>query len=161
AGNLTIDGGSNSANRLIISDSAQAAIAKSNVIQHEVAIGGTTFEQLQHFAGGNINYVASGGGFNHANLEDGVLIVGSNTLSSTFNVQTTLGGSTTKILGGTAADDFVVSSTANTVGDPGANAAPSGTLNGIAGNLTIDAAGSSANRLIVSDFAQTATPKSN
>ena len=76
-------------------------------------------------------------------------------------MRTTLGGSTTKILGGTAADNVIVSSTANTTGDPGFAAVANGTLDGIAGNLTLDAGGNTANRLIVSDSAQIATPKSN
>ena len=65
------------------------------------------------------------------------------------------------IHGGAAADYLIVSSTANTTGDPGTNASPAGTLDGIAGNLTIDAGGGTANRLVISDSAQTATPKSN
>ena len=161
AGNLTLDAGGSTSNRLIVSDSAQTLAPKNHVIQGETTIGGVTYEQVQNLAAGLIQYVASGGGFNHGALEDGVLIAGSSTLSSTFNVRTALGGSTTKILGGTAADNVIVSSTANTTGDPGFAAVANGTLDGIAGNLTLDAGGNTANRLIVSDSAQIATPKSN
>ncbi len=169
AGNLTIDAGSSASNRLIVSDFGQTITAKANVIQTAAVIGGVTYQQLQNFAGnGNgptINYVASGGGFNHvvggANLRDGVSLAGSNTLSSTFNVQTTLAGSTTKITGGSGPNYFVVSSAANVTGVPAAGLTPNGTLNGIAGNLTINAGSSASNRLIVSDFGQTATAKTN
>ncbi len=169
AGNLTIDAGSSAANRLIVSDIAQTITAKANVIQTAVVIGGVTYQQVQNFAGnGNgptINYVASGGGFNDvvggANLRDGILLAGSNTLSSTFNVQTTLANSTTKITGGSGTNYFIVSSTANVTGIPAAGLTPNGTLNGIAGNLTINAGSSASNRLIVSDYGQTTTAKTN
>jgi hypothetical protein len=170
-GDLTIQGGNGSANLLIVSDfgNTNSTTARSNVIQTAVDIGGTQFQQLRNFAGNTsggsgpvvINYVATGGGFNHENLEDGVLLVGSNLLSSTFNLRTTLGGSTTKILGGNAADYFVISSTANINGDPGTSVGPNGTLDGIAGNLTIDAGSSATNRLVINDRGQIATPKSN
>jgi hypothetical protein len=75
-----------------------------------------------------INYAATGGNFNNGATNDGVLLRGSNNGGDTFLVQSTLSGSTTKIVGNDGADTFRIGST------PADN---NGDLDGIAGFLTI------------------------
>lgn len=102
AGNLTISAGSSTNDRLIVSDYGQLTTPKTNVIQTTGSIAGTPYEQLQNFTGTGavINYTATGGfndGVPGTGPGDGVLLVGSNTLPTNFNVRSTLAGSTTAI----------------------------------------------------------------
>jgi hypothetical protein len=143
-GPLTVVGGPGSDNRLIVGNTTGA--------------GGSTvllISSLIHGFGGaaDISYgTAAGGGFTHSLANDGILILGSSLGGDTFNVQSTLGGSTTKIIGG-GADVFNVSS------DAGVNSPPTGTVSGIAGTLTVVGGPAVGNRLIVGNLA--GAPSSN
>src|SRR5207249_6798943 len=79
----------------------------------------------------------------------GIRLLGPDALRDVFNVQSTPGGSTTKIESNGGDDAFNVSS------DAPAN---TGNLDGIAGILNLDAGAGAANRLIVSDFGGGANP---
>ena len=124
-GTLTIIGGTGT-NRLIVDDtgstSAEAAIITSTSI---TGLSG----------GGTIDY--SGGTFTDGVNNDGILVAGSSA-ASTYAIQSTLAGSTTKIEGG-AGNEFLHRLGSNHL------------TSGIAGQLTIDAGAGAANRLIVDD----------
>ncbi len=130
---LTIDAGTGTANRLIVSDfggGANPAVVVTN-------------NQISGLAAGTIFYSATGGNFNPVGTT-GILVRGSNSGIDTMSVRSTLAGSTTRIEGNGENDVFQVSSNAG-IDDRGH-------LNDIAGSLAIDAGSGSANRLIVSDF---------
>ncbi len=165
-GDLTVVGGRGSANQLIVGDVGNSLLDKSNVVLTTTTIAGTTYQQIQNFAGSsassNINYTAAGS-FNDVvggvDQGDGILLLGSSIGANTFNVQSTPSGSTTEIAPGDGADSVIVSSNADVFGTP--TSIPTGILDNIAGNLTISAGSGLANRLIVSDLGQTATVKTN
>ena len=142
---MTLDAGSSTANRLIISDYAQTTAAKTNVIQTAVVIGGVTYQQLQNFAstghGPTINYVATGGGFNDivgaTDRADGILLNGSHTLATTFTLRTTVAGSTLMAQGGLANDNFFIGAPPPTVTILPGNPADKGNLDLIQGHVTV------------------------
>jgi len=118
-GTLTINAGPGRANRLILDDTTDGT-AHANVV--------ITSGAVRNLAPSEIDYTAAGGGsFDDATAGDGLLIQGP-ALGSTFNVQGTLGGSTTEIVGGGGNDAFNVGNAANSLGD-------------IAGTLTLDGSG--------------------
>ncbi|HEV3084408.1 MAG TPA: DUF4214 domain-containing protein, partial [Gemmataceae bacterium] len=136
-GTLTVQGGSGTANRLIVSDYGSANSDAGVVV---------TNNRITAFAPASIFYSAAGK-FTDGTINDGILLRGSNTGGNTFNVQSTLGGSTTQIDGdGGLSDTFNVSS------DAGTN---NGNLAGILGTLTVQGGSGTANRLIVSDYGDT------
>jgi hypothetical protein len=135
-GTLTVEGGSGS-NRLVVSD-AGAAAGNANVI--------VTDRAITNLAPATIFYSAVGGSFSNGPTNDGILLRGSDRAADTFNVQSTLAASTTKIDGLGGDDAFNVSS------DAGTNL---GNLNGVLGTLTVEA-GSGFNRLTLSDYSATA-----
>jgi hypothetical protein len=139
AGILTVVGGPGVSNRLIVSNVGGAA--SPNVLITDGLIHG--------FGGAaDIFYsTGAGGNFSDGAANDGILIRGSALGSDTFNVQSTLGGSTTEIQGNGSADSFNVSS------DAGVNNPPAGDLRGIAGVLAVVGGSGPSNRLVVSNFA--------
>ncbi len=165
-GDLTVVGGSGTGNRLIVGDAGDLFGGKANVVLATTTIAGTTYQQVQNFAGSNattnINYTAAGT-FNHViggvSQGDGILLLGSSAGVNTFNVQNTPSGSTTAIAPGNGPDSVIVSSNANVSGVP--SGIPTGVLDDIAGSLTIRAGSSLANSLIVSDLGQTAVAKND
>ena len=146
-GHLTLIGGTGIANRLIVSDfgNITSAAARSNIIQTEVTLAGRTFQQVQNFAGTvaagvgatKINYVAVGG-FNNVvrgvERGDGIELIGSNKLASTFTFRTTVARSTITGKGGNANDTFNIGSPLTTL--PG-NTGDNGDLDLIRGRLRI------------------------
>src|SRR5205085_1589241 len=127
-----------SANRLVVSDFAGAGNPNATI----------TASKISGMAGAannvDINYLASG------NFGGGILVRGSDTGDDTFNVQSTLAASPTRVEGEGGNDTFNVSSDA--AGTAG-NLTSNGSLTGIAAPLTIDAGAGSANRLVVSNLA--------
>lgn len=132
AGALAIEAGAGAANRLTIDDSASSSAGA-------VIVTGDAIEGL---SGGTarIDYAATGGSFTNGPTNDGILIRGA-TAAATYAIRSTLGGSTTKVVAGAASDTF-------TLGH-------GGVTSGIAGRLTIDAAGGAANRLVIDDSSGT------
>src|SRR5262249_52001639 len=124
-------------NRLIVSDLGGNA-SKSNIVVTSGSITG--------FAPATIYYSATGD-FSNSGSNDGILLQSSSTQAATFNVQGTLGGSTTMIQTGQANDTFNVSSNAPS---------NTGNLAGVEGTLTLVGGTGSANRLVVSDLGSTA-----
>jgi hypothetical protein len=144
-GPLTIDAMGGTANRLIVSNSA--ANVSQTVTVTSSTIGG--------FAPVLLTYQTSGS-FTDAGAHDGILLVGSNVGGNTFNVQSTLGGSTTSIQGGGGASDiFNISSTASgsVAGGPTLN----GNAQGIAGDLEVVGGSGAANRLVASDYSHSSS----
>jgi hypothetical protein len=117
AGTLTVDAGGGS-NRLIVNDSDNSTASPTVTV---------TSGSITGFGPGTIHYSASGGSFTDANGNDGISITGSATQPTTFNVQSTLAGSTTRIQGG-AGSTVVVGSRAPNLG---------GTLANIGGTLSV------------------------
>ncbi len=140
-GNLTVLGGTGAANRLIVSDYGNTTLAKTNVIQTTVSVDSTPFQQIQNFAGAAngpaISYNALGS-FNdivsQVDQADGILLIGSHTLGTTFTFRSTLLGSTITADGGIANDNFNVGSPLTDL--PG-NKGDSGDLDLIQGLLTV------------------------
>src|SRR5262249_31262185 len=93
-GTLTIEAGAGT-NRLIVNDQAGAANA------HVVVTNSTIQGLLGSINQTTLYYAATGGSFDAA-ARDGILVRGSDTGGDTFNVVSTLAGSTTKFdsLGG-------------------------------------------------------------
>src|SRR5262249_16648963 len=81
-------------------------------------------------------------------VNNGILLRGSNSGGNTFNVQSTLTGSTTEIDGDGTNDIFNVASDAPT---------NNGNLAGIRGTLTVKGGSGTNNRLIVSDYGDPST----
>ena len=139
-GSLTLVGGSGSANRLIISDYGNSTNAKNNVIQSTATVDGASFEQIINFTGnggstgGAVNYAAAGSFNDTTGQNDGILIIGSHNLATTFTFRTTLAASTIEVLGGLGNDAFNVG--APLTGLPG-NAGNDGDLDLIQGLITI------------------------
>jgi hypothetical protein len=132
AGRLTADAGGGAANRLVIDDSAASAVTAIQI----------TSGSVSGLSGGAaaIDY-ATTGGFTNGATNDGITIKGGISANS-FAILGTLAGSTTKVIGNTANDAFTLTS--------------AGRTSGIAGRLTIEAGGGSANRLVVDDCASSA-----
>jgi hypothetical protein len=145
-GSLNVVGGNGAGNRLIVSDFTDPN-ADANVI--------VTSDGIIGLAPAAIYYgvlAQSAGLFTDGATKDGILLVGAQGGGNTFNVQSTLAGSTTTISGqGGAADYFNVFSDAAGSG-PGVSTASSHVL-GIQGDLTVLGGSSANNRLIVSDKA--------
>src|SRR5262249_52298590 len=116
AGTLTVDAGAGAANRLVISDLSSTA-GNTNVV--------VTSSSITGFAPVTIFYSATGGNYTNGVTGDGILLKGSATVANTFNVRSTLQGSTTKIQTGQANDTFNVGNTSNSLAD-------------ILGQLTLD-----------------------
>jgi hypothetical protein len=115
---LSIDAGPGSANRLIISDFG--GYGNDDVV--------ITSDQITGFAPATIHYAATGGSFTNGTAGHGILIRGSRSGADVFNIRSTLSGSTTTIEGNAGNDIFNISDVAPAGG---------GTLNGIAGPLTL------------------------
>ncbi|MFM7034377.1 MAG: beta strand repeat-containing protein [Planctomycetia bacterium] len=132
AGALAIDAGAGVANRLVVDDSASPSAEAVIVTNSTIAglSGGTA----------RIDYAATGGSFTNSLTNDGMLIKGSG-VAGTYEIRSTLAGSTTKFLAGDSSDAFM--------------AGYAGVTSGIAGRLTIDAAGGTANRLNIDDSSGT------
>ena len=126
-GQLLIDACTGSANSLLVDDS-------TDQISKTVSVD--TFG-ITGLAPQSINFAATGGSFTNGLTNDGILIKGSNSKASIFNIQSTLAVNTTKIVGGAGDDVFTVSNNGDTAG--------------IAGHLTIEAGAGTANRLVVDD----------
>ena len=140
-GALTVDGEGGTANRLIVSNYAATTSQTVKV----------TSKTIENFAPVLLTYQATGGNFTDAGAHDGIRIVGANVGGNTFNVQSTLAGSTTHIDGDGGANDFfnVWSDASGTgVGTPTAT----GNVQTIAGDLEVVGGTGAANRLIASDF---------
>src|SRR5262249_6081412 len=138
AGTLSVDAGTGTSNRLIISDLG-GTTPNSNVV--------VTNNQISVFAGAadnvDLNYPTRRSTDRNGATNDGILLRGSNTSGDVFNVRSTLAGSTTTIEGNGGNDTFNRDSDRpNTSDNPNANA----------GALFIDASAGTANRLIVSDL---------
>jgi len=136
-GELTIDAGSGDANSLIIRNF-------NGVENPDVTV---TASMITGFAPSPIVYAATGGSFGGAT--GGIDLIGSNTGADTFNIQSTLAGSQTRIesLGGD--NTFNMGS-----------AAPAffgNVLDGIQGALTIVGSDAGSDALYVSDIASTAS----
>jgi hypothetical protein len=118
-GKVIIVGGGGNDNRLIVSD-------YSGTAPKNVTLTGNT---IVGFAGSEIDYsLVNGASFRDPAGADGILLIGSQTAPATFNVQSTLAGSTTTIRSGGAADTYNVGSTEPATG---------GTVDNIQGALTV------------------------
>jgi len=146
-GTLIVDAGSSGANRLVISNYGGAASAE--VVLSAASYNGQSYQEITGFAPAPVYFTATGGAYTNAVVNDGVLLIGSNTGNNTFNVRATLAASTTAIDGGGGTDTFNVSSDADS---PNGVLQNSGNLGGILGALTIDGGTSTANRLVISNF---------
>jgi hypothetical protein len=134
-GTLSVNAGGGSSNRLIVNDSGNTTTPRSVTV---------TSGSITGFGPGTISYSASGGSFNDGNSNDGILITSSATQPTTFNVQSTLAGSTTLIRSGGAVDTYNVGSTTPAAG---------GKVDNIQGTLTV--AGSGGDTLNVDDTGST------
>src|SRR5262249_55283022 len=132
---LNIDAGGGTNNRLIIDDSGNSTSSRTVTISSNSITG---------IGPGPIGYSATGGSFNDPSGSDGILITSSSTQPATFNIQSTLAGSTTLIQNGGAVDIYKFSSSAPT---------PGGIVDGIQGLLTV--AGSGEDSLSVDDSGST------
>ena len=122
-GSLTIDAGTGDANRLIVDDSTDVTARNVTVFA----------SQIDGLAPAIISYAATDGSFANGPTNDGILILGS-AAGSTYDIQSTLAGSTTRVAGGADADAFVVGSTVTGL---------SRVVSEIAGWLTISGEGGS------------------
>src|SRR5262249_9983972 len=134
-GSLTVNAGGGSNNRLIINDSGNTTTSRNVTITNSSVTG---------LGPGPIYYSATGGSFNDPTGNDGISITSSAIRPATFNIQSTLAGSTTQIRSGGAADTYNVASTAPTAG---------GIVDNIQGPLSF--AGSGADTLTVDDSGST------
>jgi hypothetical protein len=131
-GQLKLDGGSGSRNRLLISNSASGSFS-TVLVTSNVIIG---------LAPAEIDYASAGGFTDPSGATDGIILQGPGNNASNFLIAGTPAGSTTEVLGGTGDDSFTVSSDAN---------AALGTTDFIQGRLLIDA-GPGSNQLIISNL---------
>ncbi len=115
-GTLTLDAGTGSANRLIVNDVSTASGNNNIVVTNSTLLG---------FAPADIYYQATGGQFTRPGFDDGILLQGSDLLGDSFDIQSTLVGSTIRIAGLSGNDAF-------RVGNPGRS------LDDIQGQLTLD-----------------------
>ena len=129
-GTLTIHGGSGT-NQLTVDDSGSTSAEHATITASSIA---------GLLGGGTIDY--SCGNFTDALKDDGVLIEGGSA-GGTYDIQSTLKGNTTKVVGGDGNNTFLVSSATGAL------------TGGIADLLTIDAGSGTANRLIVDDSGST------
>ncbi len=134
-GSLNIDAAGGSDNRLIVSDSGNSTTSRNITV---------TSNSITGIGPGPINYSATSGSFNDSGGNDGILITSSSSEPATFDIQSTLAGSTTQIQSGGGVDTFNVGSDAPTAG---------GVAAGIKGLLTV--AGSDAGTLNVDDTGDT------
>src|SRR5262249_21698610 len=116
-GPLTVDAAGGPANRLVVSNCAAAASQTVTV----------TNDRVLGLAPAPIFYAATGGHYTDGGSNDGILLVAPSVGGSTFDVQSTLAGSTTEIDGGGSADFFNVYSDAAGTG-PGTPSAGSNLL---------------------------------
>jgi hypothetical protein len=133
-GKLRIDGGTGTANRLIISNFAAGGFSTVLV----------TSNLISGLAPAEIDYVSAGGFTDPSGGNDGIVLQGSGNNDNNYLIAGTLAGSTTEVLGGAGDDSFTVSSDANM---------GLGSTDFILGRLTIDARAGGFNRLIVSNLA--------
>ena len=115
---VTITEGAGNDNHLILNDMASTS-SKTVVMTNSTITG---------FAGGVINYSATGHFLDAQNSNDGILLQSSLTQATTFVVPSTLFGSTTELQGGGADDTFNIGNVSNT-------------LSNIQGALTVDGGG--------------------
>src|SRR5581483_2540375 len=115
----TVDAGTGDNNQLILDDS-QTASANTNV-----TVTSTTITGLSPIP---IVYQATSGNYNAAANAGGIVLRDSNTFGATFAIQSTLGGSSTRIDGNGGTEKFNVAS------DLATN---QGNLNTIAGHLIL------------------------
>ena len=134
-GSLNIDAGGGSDNRLIVSDSGNSTTSRNITV---------TSNRITGIGPGPINYSANGGSWSDPNGNDGILITSSLTEPATFDIQSTLAGSTTQIQSGGGVDTYNVGSNAPVAG---------GVATGIQGLLTV--AGGDADTLNVDDTGDT------
>src|SRR5262249_52655596 len=138
-GMLTIAAGGGAANRLIVDNSG--ATADQTVTLKDATAAG--YKAITGLASAEIDYKSSGAFADPTpNSSDGIRLLVAGTkaaVGSTVNIQTTLAGSTTKVIGGNGNDTFNVWQTV---------AGPLNNVARILGMLTIDAGGGAANRLI-------------
>jgi len=146
-GTLLVDAGSSGTNRLVISNYGGAA--SPEVVLEAASYNGQSYQEISDFASAPIYFTATGGSYTDGAVNDGILMIGSNTGNNTFNVRATLAASTTALDGGGGTDTFNVSSDADS---PSGVLQNSGNLGGILGALTIDGGSSTANRLVISNF---------
>ncbi len=85
---LTVNAGGGGSNRLIVDDSGNMTTSYSDVV--------VTNDSITGFGPGVIDYSATGR-FSDPSGNDGILLIGPGVGGSTFNVQSTLAGSTTEI----------------------------------------------------------------
>ncbi len=151
-GPLTIDAGGGLANRIVVS-AFGAAPAGPVVLR---ADGSTGFHLIEGMASGVIRYAATGGGFldfqEQAAIagydrQHGIILRGSNSGGDVFYVRDVFEAAVTRIEGNGGNDLVRVSS------DAGSAADDSGHLDGILGDLVIDAGAGDANRLVITDLA--------
>ena len=146
-GMLTIDAGAGADNRLIV-DNSGAKADQIVTLENATAPG---YMAIIGLAPAEIDYKTSGAFADPtANSNDGILLKVAGTdavIGSTVNVQTTLAGSTTKVIGSSGNDTFNVWQTV---------AGPLNNLAGIVGTLTIDAGAGNDNRLIADNSGATA-----
>ena len=82
----------------------------ANSTQGGAVIQSQSVQEITGFAPAPIDYTATGGAFLDGATNDGVLLKGSSLGGDTFNVQSTLAGSTTFIQGGNGSVTFNVAS---------------------------------------------------
>ncbi len=85
---LTVNAAGGGSNRLIVDDSGNMTTSYSDVV--------VTSDSITGFGPGVIDYFATGN-FTDPSANDGILLIGPGVGGSTFNVQSTLAGSTTEI----------------------------------------------------------------
>lgn len=139
-GELTLDASGGGANRLILDDSGSTADSTVTL----------TRETISDLAFAPIRYSATGGTFMNLGANNGIEVRGASSAVNTFNVRSTLEGSTTRVVGNGQRDVFKVFSDAS---GSGVGSTASSHLDGIRGELTVVGGGGADNRLIVSDFA--------
>ncbi len=145
-GTLFLDGGTGKIDRMYISNVSGAA--STDMVQNAVTLGGAPFQCITGFAPANI-YYETAGSFDDTQANDGIVLTGSDSGDDFFNIQTTLAGSTTTILGVGANETVNVSSDADSAGGVLTN---DGNLLGIVGTLTDLVDAGTANRLVISNF---------
>ena len=132
---LTVNAAGGGSNRLIVDDSGNTTTSHNDVV--------VTSNTITGFAPGVIDYFASGN-FTDPSGSDGILLIGSAVGGNTFNVQSTLAGSSTEIQTFGANNTFNVSSK-----EP----MPGGIVDNIQGALTV--AGNGADTMNVDDTGST------
>ncbi|MFO0878369.1 MAG: hypothetical protein U0840_13595 [Gemmataceae bacterium] len=137
-GELTVDGVGGAANRLIVDHSGSSTSAIVTLTQ----------DAILGLAPAAIYYMATGGHFISPGARNGIEIRGAGVGGNTFNIQSSLAGSTTQITGQGAQEVFKVFSDAT---GSGLGATITSKVDGIQGELSLVGGSGAGNRLILSN----------